>query len=172
MQGCFWAWRVSDKRGESSEPWGWVSELGGMWLEFTSEWWERERLVRREYLNQMIENVGVLEKVRTGQSRQVLRKGMGWSGWFSGRCFWGMIKINKRQNSSQMETDIREGPLLCLLPYYAAMILAQFPFNHPRLFFFCPVLVMFLELSHNNMKASTQSQCIQPRHYLIFNYSI
>lgn len=43
-----------------------------MWLEFTSEWWERERLTRREYLNQRIRNVGVLEKVGTGQSRQVL----------------------------------------------------------------------------------------------------
>lgn len=43
-----------------------------MWLEFTSNWWERERLTRREYLNKRIRSVGGLEKVRTGQSRQVL----------------------------------------------------------------------------------------------------
>lgn len=36
-----WVFRspeVSGNRGESSEPWGWVSELGGMWLDFTGEW--------------------------------------------------------------------------------------------------------------------------------------
>lgn len=69
-----------------------------------------------------------------------------------------MIKISKSQSSNQMETDVREGPLLCSLPYYVPMILAQFPFNDPRpSFLFCPDLVMFLELSHNRMKASTQS---------------
>lgn len=66
-----------------------------MWLEFTDEWWERENLTRREYLNQGIRSVGVSEEVGTGQSRQMLGRecgGLSWLGsrsmygWFSDRC--------------------------------------------------------------------------------------
>lgn len=69
--------------------------LGGMWPEFTDEWWERKKLTRREYLNQRIRSVAVSEKVGTGQSRQMEgRKCDGLSGlgsrsvygWFSDRC--------------------------------------------------------------------------------------
>lgn len=41
-----------------------------MWLEFTSEWWEMERLTRREYLNQRIRSAGVLEKMGTNRTEQ------------------------------------------------------------------------------------------------------